>query len=67
MTMPVAWHELEDDEVDGEEGGKLEDELGTDDAAAQMDAGEAGGDEVVEEEAEEEKAAIREVEAEEGI
>eukprot|EP00985_Skeletonema_marinoi_P014746 scaffold7522_cov202-Skeletonema_marinoi.AAC.1 len=58
VTMRVAWHELVEDEV---EGGKLEDDLGTDEAA-QMDAGEAGNDEVVEAEEEKEEPAVEEVE-----
>jgi len=68
VTMRVAWHELVEDEVDGEGGSKLEDDLGTDEVA-QIDAGEAVGDEgVVDAAAEEEKedAAVAEVEAEEG-
>jgi len=67
VTMRVAWHELVEDEVEGGEGGKLEDDLGTDEAA-QMDAGEAGNDEVVEAEEEKEEPAVEEVEvgAEEG-
>ena len=67
VTMRVAWHELVEDEVEGGEGGKLEDDLGTDEAA-QMDAGEAGNDEVVEVEEEKEEPAVEEVEvgAEEG-
>jgi len=67
VTMRVAWHELVEDEVEGGEGGKLEDDLGTDEAA-QMDAGEAGDDEVVEAEEEKEEPAVEEVEvgAEEG-
>jgi hypothetical protein len=50
VTMRVAWHELVEDEVSGEEGDKLvEDGFGSDEAAVEaMDAGEAGNEEVVE-------------------
>eukprot|EP00573_Skeletonema_grethae_P000964 CAMPEP_0201688254 /NCGR_PEP_ID=MMETSP0578-20130828/1996_1 /ASSEMBLY_ACC=CAM_ASM_000663 /TAXON_ID=267565 /ORGANISM="Skeletonema grethea, Strain CCMP 1804" /LENGTH=1001 /DNA_ID=CAMNT_0048172489 /DNA_START=167 /DNA_END=3172 /DNA_ORIENTATION=- len=65
VTLRVAWHELVEDEVDGGEKGKLEDDLGTDDAA-QMDAVEAGSDGVVDTEKEKEDSAVGEVEAEEG-
>jgi len=59
VTMRVAWHELVEDEVSGEEGDKLvEDGFGRDEAAVEaMDAGEAGNEEVVEAEEEKEEPA----------
>ncbi len=63
VTLRVAWHELVEDEVGGGEKGKLEDGLGSDEAA-QMDAGEAGNDDVLD--AEKDDTAAGEVEAEEG-